>query len=365
MDYKLTLSKRIKSTPFTSRNDLNGVKAYTVYNKILLPTIFENLLDDYYHLLEYVQLWDVSCQKIIQIKGPDAINLLSLISCRDLSVSEPGKCYYTPMTNERGGLLNDTLVFCLEKDYFWISLSDSDMFLWISAFLINSNLKVKVEDTDISTLALQGPNANALMRELTGNEIDKLNFFNFRNFKINNRNFLISRTGFSKQGGYEIYIQNSNHGTKLWDLIVQEGFKFNLKVGCVNLIERVESGLLSYGNDMTRKDTPYDCSLGKYCSLESNYDFIGKKALLSQRKRGPHKDIYKVFFDAPLGLEYQEVNCYIKEKKIGKLTSMIFSPKFNKYLGFMISKKNDLIDCENAFIKIRNGIFKASIEDLD
>ena len=120
MDYKLTLSKRIKSTPFTSRNELNGVKAYTIYNKTLLATVFESLIDDYNHLLEYVQLWDVSCQKIIQIKGQDAKHVLSLISCRDLSNAQPGKCYYTPMTNSKGGLLNDTLVLCIDENNYWI-----------------------------------------------------------------------------------------------------------------------------------------------------------------------------------------------------------------------------------------------------
>ena len=365
MEYRLTPSRRIKSTPFTSRNELNGVKAYTVYNKTLLPTIFNSMIDDYYHLLEYVQLWDVSCQKIIQIKGPDAFHILSLISCRDLSRAEPGKCYYTPITNSKGGLLNDTLVLCIEKDCYWVSISDSDIYLWISGILTNLNLKVVVEPKNIATIAVQGPSSNALLRELAGYELDKLNFFNFDEFKIKNRNFFISRTGFSKQGGYEIYIQNFKHGKSLWDLIVQEGFKFNLKVGTVNLIERVESGLLSYGNDMTDNDTPLDCSLAKYCSLESDYNFIGKNALLRQKKNGPDRDIYKVFFEAPLGLDNHEAVCYIEEKRVGKLTSLIFSPKYNKYLGFIITKKINFIGEKEIFIKIKNGIFKASVESLD
>ena len=364
MEYRLTLSRRIKSTPFTSRNELNGVKAYTVYNKTLLPTIFNSMIDDYYHLLEYVQLWDVSCQKIIQIKGPDAFHILSLISCRDLSRAEPGKCYYTPITNSKGGLLNDTLVLCIEKDCYWVSISDSDIYLWISGILTNLNLKVVVEPKNIATIAVQGPSSNALLRELAGYELDKLNFFNFDEFKIKNRNFFISRTGFSKQGGYEIYIQNLKHGKSLWDLIVQEGFKFNLKVGTVNLIERVESGLLSYGNDMTDKDTPLDCSLEKYCSLESDYNFIGKNALLRQKKNGPDRDIYKVFFEAPLGLDDHEAVCYVEEKRIGKLTSLIFSPKFNKYMGFLITRVENVLNKEDIYVKIRRNFFKVSIENF-
>ena len=131
------------------------------------------------------------------------------------------------------------------------------------------------------------------------------------------------------------------------------------------MIERVESGLLSYGNDMTDKDTPLDCSLAKYCSLESDYNFIGKNALLRQKKNGPDRDIYKVFFEAPLGLDDHEAVCYIEEKRVGKLTSLIFSPKYNKYLGFIITKKINFIGEKEIFIKIKNGMFKASVESLD
>ena len=364
MEYKLTLSQRIKSTPFTTRNELNGVKAYTVYNKTLLPTIFDSLIDDYYHLLEYVQLWDVSCQKIIQIKGPDAKHLLSIISCRDLSNAQPNVCYYSPMTNSKGGLLNDTLVMCHDENHFWVSISDSDLFLWITGVLVNLKLKVFVDEKDIYTLAIQGPNSNALLREITGDKIDNLGFFNFKSFQIKKKNYFISRTGFSKQGGYEIYIENQNNGKKIWDLIVQEGYKFNLKIGTVNLIERVEGGLLSYGNDMTDKNTPFDCSLGKYCSLESNYDFIGKKSLLNQKEKGPHKDIYKILFDAPIGLENNEVECFKEDKKIGKLTSLIFSPKSNKYMGFLIARVENFINKEDIYVKIRKNFFKAYIENF-
>ena len=365
MKYKLTLSNRIKSTPFTTRNELNGVKAYTVYNKTLLPTIFESLIDDYYHLLEYVQLWDVSCQKIIQIKGQDAKHFLSLISCRDLSNSQPGLCYYSPMTNSKGGLLNDTLVLCIDQNHFWVSISDSDLLLWITGVLVNLKVKVSVEEKNIYTLAVQGPNSNALLREIVGEKIDQLCFFNFESFQIGKINYLVSRTGFSKQGGYEIYIDSPIKGRKLWDLIVQVGFKFNLRVGTVNLIERVESGLLSFGNDMTSNNTPFDCSLGKYCSLESNYNFIGKKSLLIQRKNGPYRDIYKILFDAPTGLENYEVECFKEEKKIGKLTSLIFSPKFNRYLGFLITKMENVVDKEKIYVKVGESFFKASIESFN
>ena len=139
MDYKLTQSSRIDSTPFTSRNALAGVSSYTIYNKTLLPTIFNSYEEDYHHLINHVQMWDVSCQKIIEIKGPDALNFLRYVSCRNFETIDKFKCYYTPMTDFDGGLLNDTLVYSIDEETIWVSISDSDMFMWFSGLLVNTN----------------------------------------------------------------------------------------------------------------------------------------------------------------------------------------------------------------------------------
>jgi dimethylsulfoniopropionate demethylase len=337
-----TTSSRIKSTPYTSRNEEAGVLKYTVYNRTLIPTIFKSLQEDYFHLINYVQLWDVSVQKVIEIKGKSSLDLIKFLFCRNFDKVSPGKAYYAPIVNFKGGLLNDPVVFCVQEDTFLISIADSDLFNWISAINEVKKFQNKVIMTEISTIAVQGPKSEALMSKIFYDDIKNLKFFNFKNASFNNDNIFISKTGFSKQSGFEILISNPNTGIILWDLIMEKGKEFNVRVGCPNMIERVESNLLSYGNEMTEMDLPYDCGLGKFCNLDAEYDFIGKSALLEQKKIGFKKSIYRVEFsyDSPLKpIFYSYLPVFYKNEEIGKVTSIVDSPKYSKYIGFLIVDK--------------------------
>ena len=338
-----TTSNRIKRTPFTSRNEEAGVKKHSVYNNTLIPTIFKSLKSDYLHLIKYVQLWDVCCQKVIKIKGNKALSLVKFLFCRDFTKVVPGRAYYAPIVNFEGGLLNDPVVFCITEEEFLISLSDSDLFNWVSAINHGMKFNAEVIETDIYTVAVQGPKSEQLMTKTFGEEIKDLKFFNFKDLRFNNEDILISKTGFSKQSGYEILFSNPITGTLLWDLIIQDGQEFNIKVGCPNMIERVESDLLSYGNEMTNKDLPYDCGLGKFCNLDSDNDFIGKTFLLKQRDIGFKKSMFKVKFDFEISnkpLFYSNLPVFFKNEQVGKATSIVWSPKFSKYIGFLIAHKS-------------------------
>ena len=367
MDYKLTQSNRIDSTPFTSRNALAGVSSYTIYNKTLLPTIFNSYEEDYYHLIKHVQMWDVSCQKIIEIKGTDALNFLRYVSCRNFETIDKFKCYYTPMTDFNGGLLNDTLVYSIDEETIWVSISDSDMFMWFSGLLVNTNHNVEIKNRHIYTIALQGPKSRKLTEELIDKKIISLPFFSFDFFDFKNTQVLVSKTGYSKQGGFEFLFDNAKIACEFWDFLIKEGKPFNIKVGCPNMIERVENSLLSYGNDMTSKDTPYDCSLGKYCSIDMSYDFIGKVALTNYVKNKQKRNIYRVFFgDNDLKIK-SKLKCYHEKKEIGDITSIIFSPKYKKNMGFIIAYENDILEenNKNYYVKTEHGFIETSINDFN
>ncbi len=346
-------SNRIKSTPFTSRNNLAGVKKYSVYNNTLIPTVFKSLKDDYYHLIENVQLWDVCCQKVIEVKGHKSLSLMQYLFCRDFSKISSGKAYYAPIVNFEGGLLNDPVVFCLADDHFLISLSDSDLFNWISAINHTKEFYSELNETDILTIAVQGPKSEELISKIFGEEIKFLKYFNFKKFSFNRESLIVSKTGFSKQTGYEILLTNSNNGILLWDLIIEKGEEFNIRVGCPNMIERVENNLLSYGNEMTNNDTPYDCGLGNFCNLDTDYEFIGKSALSKQKKVGFKKDIYKIYFnfeskDKPLF--FNNLPVFKKNFEIGRATSIVWSPKHSKYVGFLIASKNIMNNLNDYYI---------------
>ncbi len=329
--FLINTSNRIRSTPFTSRNEMAGVKKYTVYNNTLLPTIFKSLKEDYYHLIENVQLWDKS------------LSLMQYLFCRDFSNISSGKAYYAPIVNFEGGLLNDPVVFCIADNHFLISLSDSDLFNWVSAINNSKEFYSEVKETDIFTIAIQGPKSEKLAQKIFGKEIQNLKYFNFIKLPFNEEEIMISKTGYSKQSGYEILLINPNKAIMLWDLIMEKGKEFKIRVGCPNMIERVENNLLSYGNEMTLKDTPYDCGLGNFCNLDSDYEFIGKSALVKQKKVGFSKDIYKIQFDYKRKNKqvfFNNLSVFKEDVEIGKATSIVWSPKYGKYLGFLIASKN-------------------------
>ena len=338
-----TTSNRIKKTPFTSRNEKAGVKKHSVYNNTLIPTIFKSLKSDYLHLIKHVQLWDVCCQKVIEIKGKKALSLVKFLFCRDFTKVVPGRAYYAPIINFEGGLLNDPVVFCISEERFFISLSDSDLFNWVSAINYGMKFNAQVIETDTLTVALQGPKSEQVISKIFGKEIKDLKNFNFKEFNFNNEVIFISKTGFSKQSGFEILFSNPITGTLLWDLIMKDGQEFNIKVGCPNMIERVESNLLSYGNEMTNKDLPHDCGLGKYCNLDSDNDFIGKSFLLNQREIGFKKSMFMVKFDFESSNKppfYSNLPVFCKNEPVGKATSIVWSPKYSKYIGFFIADKS-------------------------
>ena len=342
-DFLISTSNRIKNTPFTLRNEEAGVKKYSVYNNTLLPTVFESLKVDYFHLIKYVQLWDVCAQRVIEVKGSKSLSLIQYLFCRDFSNISSNKAYYAPIVNFEGGLLNDPVVFCISNNHFLISLSDSDLFNWISAINNTKEFFSDVRETDIFTMAIQGPKSEKLTQKIFGEEIKSLKYFNFTKYLFNKEEIIISKTGYSKQSGYEILLTNANNAIILWDLIMEKGKEFNIKVGCPNMIERVENNLLSYGNEMTNKNTPYDCGLGNFCNLDKDYDFIGKSALSKQKQVGLKNDIYKIHFnlesdDKPVF--FNNLPVFQNNLEIGKATSIVWSPKYSKYVGFLISSKS-------------------------
>lgn len=341
-------SRRLRATPFTSRVSALGVTGYTVYNHMLLATVFESLQEDYKHLKEYVQIWDVSVERQVQLLGPDAHKLACMISARDLTNAKVGRCYYAPICDQNGAIINDPIALRLAENKYWFSISDSDLLLWVQGIAIGLGLNVDICEPDVSPLAIQGPFADDLMADVFGEEIREVKFFHFKAFSFRGHILNIARSGWSKQGGFEIYLDDTNLGEELWDAIWAKGKKYNIRAGCPNLIERVEAGLLSYGNDMNREDTPLEIGLEKYVSLDSEVDFIGKAALQKQRKVGIKKRLMGIEIDGskmpPLTMP-KKVS--IEGKNVGMITSAVFSPDYGGNIGFaMIKASNAYVGAE-------------------
>ena len=296
----LSLSRRLRRTPFSDGVVAAGVKAYTVYNHMLLPTVFRSVEEDYRHLKEAVQIWDVACERQVEIRGPDACKLVQMLTPRDLRGMLPGQCYYMPIVDETGGMLNDPVVVKLAEDRWWISIADSDLLYWVKGIAYGYRLDVLVDEPDVSPLAVQGPKADELMAAIFGDKIRTLRFFRFGVYQFEGRDLVIARSGYSKQGGYEIYLEGGDLGMPLWNTLMEAGAPWNVHAGCPNLIERIEGGLLSYGSDMTDDNTPHECGLGRFCNTETAIGCIGRDALLRVIKDGPVKQIRAIAIDGPV-----------------------------------------------------------------
>jgi len=278
-NYSIAKSRRLRSTPYTSRIENQGVTSYTVYNHMILPAAFGSIEESYHHLKKDVQVWDVAAERQVEISGKDSAELVQLMTCRDLSKSQDGRCYYCPILDDQAGIINDPVILRLNKDRWWISIADSDVILFAKGLAIGKKFDVKIFEPKVDIMAVQGPKSFKLMEKIFGKKITELKFFGFDYFDFEGDKHLIARSGWSKQGGYEIYVENTKSGLKLYDYLFKIGKEFNIRPGCPNLIERIESALLSYGNDMDNGDNPFECGFDKYINLDSNVNFLGKEKL--------------------------------------------------------------------------------------
>ena len=338
---KIAKAKRLRSTPYTSRIEKQGLTAYTTYNHMLLPAGFEDSLEDsYYHLKEHVQVWDVAAERQVEISGDDSFQLVQLMTCRDLSKSKDGRCYYCPIIDDQAGLINDPVVLRLNKNKWWLSIADSDVILFAKGIAIGKNFNVKIIEPNVDIMAVQGPKSFPLMEKIFGKAITDLKFFGFDYFDFRGTKHLIARSGWSKQGGYEIYVEHTKSGLELYDHLFEIGKEFNVKPGCPHLIERIESALLSYGNDFDLNDNPLECGFDKYVNLDSDVIFLGKKKLKQIKSDGINKKLMGVKINLDKINMSQSIDLTDNENNIiGEMRSAVFSPTFKKVIGIAMFKK--------------------------
>lgn len=326
----LSISRRTRRTPFTDRVSAAGVAGYTIYNHMLLPTMFRSVVEDYRHLKTAVQVWDVACERQVEICGPQAAELVQMLTPRDLSAMQIGQCLYTPMVDETGGMLNDPVTVKLDEDRYWISIADSDLLFWVKALAIGYRMTVDVFEPDVSPLAIQGPQADELVARVFGEEVRSIRFFRYKMLDFNGTPFVVARSGYSKQGGFEVYVHDTKHGEPLWDALFSAGLDLDVRAGCPNLIERIEAGLLSYGNDMTQLNTPHECGLGRFCDTKSAIGCIGRDALLRVAEEGPQRQIRYLEIDGDAVPPCNEPWEVVSESgPAGQVTSAAWSPDFS------------------------------------
>ncbi|WP_282151157.1 dimethylsulfoniopropionate demethylase [Ruegeria atlantica] len=361
---QISLSRRLRRTPFSDGVEAAGVKGYTVYNRMLLPTVFDSVEADYRHLKSHVQVWDVSCERQVELRGPDAARLMQMLTPRDLRRMLPGQCFYVPIVDETGGMLNDPVAVKLSEDRWWISIADSDLLLWVKGIANGYRLDVLVDEPDVSPLAIQGPKADDLLARVFGDRVRDIRFFKFDKFEFEGRELAIARSGYSKQGGFEIYVEGSDIGMPLWNALFAAGEDLHVRAGCPNLIERIEGGLLSYGNDMTDDNTPHECGLGKFCNTHTAIGCIGRDALLRVAKEGPVQQIRPISIQGdavpPCDRPWPVVAA---GKRIGQITSAAWSPDFDTNVSIGMVKLSHWEPGTRIEIETPDGMRGATVRD--
>ena len=332
---------------------------------MLLPASFKSLETDYQHLKKFVQVWDVAAERQVEISGKDSAKLVQLMTCRDLSKSKVVRCYYAPLIDNEGLLVNDPIINKLAEDRWWLSIADSDVIFFAKGLAAGNNFEVEIKEPNVNILAVQGPLSDDLMAKLFGDEIRQLKFFNFKYYEFRKKNYFVARSGWSKQGGFEIYVEDNLAGQDLYDYLFEYGAEFNVKPGCPNLIERIESALLSYGNDFDNRDNPLEANFDRFINLDSEVNFLGKEKLKKIRQEGVKRKLMGIKIDHTKIDMYCEKTLYDDNKNIvGTVRSAAYSPTFKKVIGIAMINK-PYWDAKIQFnIDIDEKIFVGTICDL-
>ncbi|WP_424945605.1 dimethylsulfoniopropionate demethylase [Candidatus Spongiihabitans sp.] len=335
---ELVLSRRLTKTPFEQRVFENGVKGLTIYNHRPLASYFSSPQEDYEHLCRHVQIWDVSCERQVEVVGADAMRLVELVTPRDISKCEIGQCMYAPLVDEHGGIVNDPIIIRLAKDRLWVSIADSGVLLWLKGIVYGRGYNVSVFEPDVSPLAIQGPKSDDLLADVVGDHIREIKRFWFIEAELAETDVIIARSGWSGQGGFEIYLTDRAKGLALWDLIWDAGRKYNIRAGCPNIIDRIERGLLSYGSDMTMDNNPYECGLERFFEARKDAESMSKDALAKFAKNGVRKNqVYLAISGSPMASPRSIWDVVDENNKVvGMVTSSAYSRNYQSNVAFAL-----------------------------
>ena len=336
---------QIRKSPFFDATVKWGAKDFSVYNHMYIPRDFGNPEQNFWNLINDAILCDVAVERQVQVKGPDASKFVQMMTPRDLTNMKVGQCKYVILVNQNGGILNDPILLKISDDKYWFSLADSDILFWAQGLAANTNYDVEISEPDVSPLQLQGPKSKEIMIEIFGGQITELKYYWFKQFKFNSTDLIISRTGWSSELGYEIFLTNSKVGNELYDHIMNIGEPMGLKPGHTSTIRRIEGGMLSYHADMTINTNPLELGMDKFIDLTDDFDFIGKNALIKIKNEGIKRKQVGLYLDNDRmdgpNTRFWDLKC--DNKIVGKITSAVYSPRLERNIALAIVE----IDCAN------------------
>ena len=333
---------QIRKGPFFDATVRWGAKGFSVYNHMYIPRDFGDPEQNFWNLINDAILCDVAVERQVQIKGPDAGKFVQMMSPRDLSNMQVGQCKYVILTNQFGGILNDPVLLKVSEDCYWFSLADSDILFWAQGLAVNNSYDVAITEPDVSPIQLQGPKSKEIMVKIFGNQILDIKYYWFKKFNLNGIDLIISRTGWSSEFGYEIFLLNFEDGDELYETLMQSGKGLGLHPGHTSTIRRIEGAMLSYHSDMDINTNPFELGMDKFIDLDKGFDFIGKNALLNIKKNGiTRKQVGIILHNNPMeGPNTRHWDIKKEDKYIGKVTSAVYSPRLKQNIGLALVNIN-------------------------
>ena len=329
---------QIRRGPFFDATVRWGARDFSVYNHMYIPRDFGDPEQNFWNLINEAVLCDVAVERQVQIKGPDASKFVQMMTPRDLSKMQVGQCKYIILTNQFGGILNDPVMLKISNDCYWFSLADSDILFWAQGLAVNSKFDVEITEPDVSPIQLQGPKSKDIMVKIFGEEILDIKYYWFKRFNLNGIDLLISRTGWSSEFGYELFLLNFDDGDALYETLMQSGKELGLHPGHTSTIRRIEGAMLSYHSDMDINTNPFELGLDKFIDLDKDFDFVGKEALLKIKEDGiKRKQVGILIHDKPMaGPNTHHWDINKDNRSIGKVTSAVYSPRLKLNIGLAI-----------------------------
>ncbi len=338
----LAIQPRIRKGAFFDASWRHGCRKFSVYNRTYISSTFSDPTAEYWNVTKNVAIWPVMGERQIEIRGKDAAKFVQFLTSRDMSKCAVNQCKYALITDQSGGIVCDPIILKLTHDRFWLSTSDCDLELWAKGVAVNAPFKdVAISDANVSVIQIQGPKSPNLVNDMFGDDVLDLKYYWHKTVIFQGNELQISRTGWSGEFGYELYLEDHEQGDALFDALLDTGKPYGVAPGAVNQTRRIESGILSWGVDMGIDENPYQVGLGRLVELENDNHFIGRAALEKIKDQQVEKILVGLLIDgSPLEANESPWNLYSNGKNVGKLTSLSYSPRLEKNIALGLVSKD-------------------------
>ena len=336
---------RLRRSPFFEATQRYGCRAYTVYNHTFLPGHYDDPVAEYWHLINHVAIWDVAVERQVEITGPDAFRFTNLLTPRDLTKCAVGQGKYVLITAEDGGIINDPVLMRLEENRFWLATADSDVLLWARGVAVHADMDVEIGEPDVAPMQVQGPKSKYVVKVLFGERIMELPYYHFLETSLDGIPLIVTRTGWTGEVGYELYLRDGSRGDELWEKVMKAGKPYEIRPTGPSDMRRIEAGILNYGADMTIADNPFEVGLGRLVDLDKPADFIGKQGLKRIAAEGVKRKLVGIEIQGP-PIDFNMTKWVVArdQTRIGFVTSAIHSPRLKNNIGYA------MVPIENATV---------------